>query len=86
MLGVKVFELLLDGARALKELERALGAGLSVHKAEMAPALNGLRRDPGYAQVLRRLRINPAADPGGLAPGVPGCPMSPRAGVGSNRS
>jgi serine/threonine-protein kinase len=82
LLAVEVLNRLNARGRALDVLERALRAGLSVYEIQMRSGLAPLRSDPEYASMLRRLNLNPAADPGGVTPGSAGCPASPQPGTG----
>jgi tetratricopeptide (TPR) repeat protein/tRNA A-37 threonylcarbamoyl transferase component Bud32 len=82
LLAVEVLNRLNARGRALNVLERALRAGLSVYEIQMRSGLAPLRSDPEYASMLRRLNLNPAADPGGVTPGSAGCPASPQPGTG----
>lgn len=70
LLTAETLEALRLRTRALRQVERALQAGLSVHQVELSIGLAELRRDPAYASTLRRLKLNPSADPGGLTPGT----------------
>ena len=78
LLSAETFEVLRSRAQALAQLERAFQGGLSVHEVSLSFGLGELRRDPAYTSLLRRLKLNPSADPGGITrrPG-PACLGSP---------
>ena len=66
LLSAETFEVLRSRPLALAQLERALRGGLSVHEVASSFGLGELRRDPAYISLLRRLKLNPSADPGGV--------------------
>jgi tetratricopeptide (TPR) repeat protein len=83
VLAVETLEVAGLRNKALAQLEAALRSGLSLHEAEAPPGLARLRADSGYRSILQRLKLNPAADPGGLTPSPRRpCPQSRVAGMG----
>ena len=78
LLSAETFEILRSRPRALTQLERAFQGGLSVHEVTSSFGLGELRRDPAYLSLLRRLKLNPSADPGGVTRRTgPACLGSP---------
>lgn len=85
LLATETFGVLGDHPRAFSQLERAFRTGLSLHEVESSFGLAKLRRDPAYAALLKRLKLNPSADPGGVTPRTgKACPESPLARPLSN--